>query len=441
MDKIFNIRSATYQEDMVIKKGCQIVAQAIFKVNNCFLPWHKTFRICGLLDLSVIYSSDKFIIMENAYKRRKFLHQFGQAALTVPILGAITLDALGNPVFPIDEHVNKRHADKKLGVALVGLGKYSEEELAPALQETLRCKLTAIVTGTPEKAEKWKKKYSIPDKNIYNYNNFDSIKDNPDVDIVYVVLPNALHAEYTVRAAKAGKHVICEKPMAISVKECEDMIKACKAADRMLSIGYRLHFEPHNMSVAELSKKQAYGPIKKILAIDSQEMDAGVWRLDKQRAGGGPLMDLGVYCVQGAIYAAGKNPVSVTARESPKTDVEKFAEVEETIDFQLEFPGGFKANCHTSYAESGNLLRVEAEKGWYELSPAYPYKGIQGKTSQAKMTLKDVNQQAFQMDDFADCVLNKKQSRVPGEMGLRDVKILMAIYEAARTGQKIPLNL
>ncbi|QRR00311.1 Gfo/Idh/MocA family protein [Dyadobacter sandarakinus] len=382
--------------------------------------------------------------MDFYHQRRRFLRQAGQVAMAVPGLSMLGYEVLaGNDVLASSAGQENAafNQDKKLGVALVGLGKYSEEQLAPALLETQRCKLTAIVTGTPEKAGKWKEKYKIPDKNVYNYQNFDKIKDNPDVDIVYVVLPNSMHAEYTIRAAKAGKHVICEKPMATSVKDCEAMIKACKDAGKMLSIGYRLHFEPHNLTIAKFGKEQVHGKIKKVLAIDSQEMEKGAWRLDRERAGGGPVMDLGVYCVQGSIYAMGQNPVSVMAKEGAKTDVERFGEVEQTMDFQLEFPGGAMANCHTSYAESGNLLRVEAEKGWYELEPAYGYDGIKGKTSLDKLEFAAVNQQALQMDDFADCVRNKKPTRVPGEMGLRDVKILMAIYEAARTGKKIPLNL
>lgn len=380
--------------------------------------------------------------METSYHRRRFLHHFGAMAMAAPSMNFMDME-LANSHFSQtrQEQSPPAHAKKKLGIALVGLGNYSEEQLAPALMETLSCKLTGIVTGTPEKAEKWKKKYSIPDKNVYNYQNFDSIKDNPDIDIVYVVLPNSLHAEYTIRAAKAGKHVICEKPMAVTVKECEDMIKACKDAGKMLSIGYRLHFDPFNMTLAEFGKRKTYGKVEKVIAIDSQEMDAGVWRLDRERAGGGPVMDLGIYCVQGSIYTMGQNPVSVSAREGQKTDVDKFAEVEQAMDFQLQFPEGGVANCHCSYAEKGNLLRAEAEKGWYELEPAFGYTGLTGKTSQGKLDLKNVNQQAAQMDDFANCVLQNKPTKVPGEMGLRDVKILQAIYQAARTAKKVPLQL
>lgn len=374
--------------------------------------------------------------MKIDFQRRQFLHQ---AALAVPAFGLITIDELAASLGHAEN--GPLSQDRKLGVALLGLGKYSEEQLAPALQKTQRCRLAGIITGTPEKIGKWKEKYKIPDKNVYNYQNMDSIKDNPDIDIVYVVTPNATHATYTIRAAKAGKHVICEKPMATTVKDCEAMIAACKSAGKMLSIGYRLHFEPHHRTFMQFAEKKTYGPIQKIVAENSQEMEKGVWRLDRERSGGGPLMDLGIYCVQGALYSAGENPIRVSAKEGPKTDVDKFAEVEQSIDFQLEFPGGAVANCRTAYVGKGNRLRVEGKTGWYELEPAYEYSGIKGKTSQGPMGLDNVNQQAMQMDDFADCILKKKPTRVPGEMGLRDVKILMAIYEAARTAKPVSLKL
>lgn len=374
--------------------------------------------------------------MKIEFHRRQFLQQ---AALAVPALGLIGLDEVAAQYQ--NASGGSLPQDKKLGIALLGLGKYSEEQLAPALEKAQRCRLAGIITGTPEKVGKWKEKYKIPDKNIYNYQNMDSIRDNPDIDIVYVVTPNALHATYTIRAAKAGKHVICEKPMATSVKDCEAMIAACKAAGKMLAIGYRLHYEPHHQTFMEFGTKKMYGPVQKIVAENSQEMEKGVWRLDRERSGGGPLMDLGIYCVQGALYSAGANPIRVAAKEGPKTDVEKFAEVEQSIDFQLHFANGAIANCRTAYVGKGSRLRVEGKTGWYELEPAYPYSGIKGKTSQGPMGLENVPQQTLQMDDFADCVINKKPSRVPGEMGLRDVKILMAIYEAARTAKPVELKL
>lgn len=323
----------------------------------------------------------------------------------------------------------------KLGIALVGLGNYSTGQLAPALQKTAHCYLAGIVTGTPEKADKWKKKYDIPDQNIYSYSSFDAIKDNPDIDIVYVVLPNALHAEYVIRAAQAGKHVICEKPMAVSVEECDRMIAACKDAGKKLSIGYRLHFEPHNLELMRLGEEKPFGNIRSIQAEDGMA-DADGWRLDKKLAGGGPLMDVGIYCVQACRYSSRMEPTAVLAKEIPKTNPEKFKSVEEALDFQLEFPNGTIAECKTSYTKDMNRLRVTYEKGWAELSPAYAYKGIKGQTSETALNLPEVVQQAKQMDDFARAVKDDRPSPVPGEMGRQDIKILEAIYRAAASGKK-----
>lgn len=331
---------------------------------------------------------------------------------------------------------------KKLGIALVGLGQYSSGQLAPALQETRHCYLAGIVTGTPLKADGWKKEFNIPEKNVYDYGNFEQIADNTDIDIIYIVLPNSMHAEYTIRAAQTGKHIICEKPMATSAKECRQMIDACKANGVKLSIGYRLHFEPHNKRVMELGQQQVFGPVQKIEAVHSFRMsdDPGRWRLDKGLAGGGPLMDLGIYCVQAACYSTGQEPSAISAQFGALTRPDYFSKVEESINWQMEFPGGARAECSSSYnEEKTEFLSVEAANGWFRLEPSFAYSGIQGKTSEGPMDLPQVNQQARQMDAFADCILNDKPTSVPGEMGLRDVRILEAIYEAARTGKKVQL--
>lgn len=330
-------------------------------------------------------------------------------------------------------------ARKKLGIALVGLGGYSTGQLAPALQETEHCYLAGIVTGTPQKAIDWKAKYNIPDANIYNYGNFDEISKNKDIDIVYVVLPNAMHAEYVVRAAKAGKHVICEKPMAVTVEDCDRMIAACEEAGKMLSIGYRLHFEPYNKEMMRLGQKEIFGKIKTIEAYDGMG-DTNGWRLDKKLAGGGPLMDVGIYCVQACRYTTGMEPIAVTAIEGIKKKPEKFKDVEESLSWTLEFPGGIKANCKTSYTQNMDLLRMNAEKGWAQLSPAYPYRGQAGETSEGKMDFPSVNQQARQMDDFAMAIMEGRPSPVPGQMGRQDVKILQAIYKAMETKQRVEIK-
>lgn len=330
---------------------------------------------------------------------------------------------------------NSKHKNKS-GIALVGLGTYSREQLAPALQETQHCYLAGIVTGDTRKAEEWKKKYDIPEENIYNYENFDSIRDNADIDIVYIVLPNSMHADFTIRAAKAGKHVICEKPMAITVEDCDRMIAACKEAGKMLSIGYRLHFEPHNQEMMRVGREKTFGNIKHLKA-DNGMGDTKGWRLDKALAGGGPLMDVGIYCVQGCRYTTGLEPVAVRAQEGPKKNKEKFKTVEESLTWQMEFPENIIAECKTSYSEEMSMLRAEAENGWAELSPAYGYGGIKGKTSDGEMKFPQVNQQARQMDDFAQAVRDGRDTPLPGEMGRQDVKILQAIYKAMETGQRV----
>ena len=168
--------------------------------------------------------------------RRKFMQQTAAG-----IAGLTASQAFANIIVPQQK--------QKLGVALVGLGYYSTDLLAPALQLTQHCYLAGIVTGTPSKAETWKQKYNIPDNNIYNYQNYDSIANNPDIDIIYVVLPPSMHAEYVIRGAKTGKHMWCEKPMAISVAECQSMIDACNKNKVKLSIGYRMHPEPNRRQV------------------------------------------------------------------------------------------------------------------------------------------------------------------------------------------------
>ena len=352
--------------------------------------------------------------------------------------GTLLFSSLANCKSMNQKTTNHKNPGKKSGIALVGLGGYSSGQLGPALQETNNCYLAGIVTGTPSKEKKWSEQYNIPAKNIYNYENFDTIEGNKDIDIVYVVLPVSMHKEYTIRAARAGKHVICEKPMALNVQECREIIDACKNANRMLSIGYRLHFEPYNMEMMRLGQQKIYGPV---LNIDCQNGftyngDLNEWRLKKAMAGGGGLMDMGVYTIQGARYVTGEEPVFVTAREE-KLRPHFFKEVDETVYYELEFPGGTIAKGVSSYSKNVNHLKAKAEKGWFELSRAYRYGGMAGATSDGPMKFDpNINQQALQMDDFAKCIAENNPTRVPGEEGLKDIKIVEAIYRSIASGKK-----
>jgi predicted dehydrogenase len=330
----------------------------------------------------------------------------------------------------------------RLGLALVGLGNYSNGQLAPALEQTEKCYLAGIVTGTPAKAEEWKQKYNIPEGNIYNYDNYDEIANNDDIDIIYVVLPNSMHAEYTIRAAQAGKHVITEKPMAISVEECQQMIDACNENNVKLAVGYRLHYEPFNQEIMRLAEEQVFGPLTGIEnAFGFTIGDPTQWRLDYERAGGGALMDVGIYTIQAACYTSGEEPVSVVAEEF-KTDMEKFSEVDETVHFTLTFPSGLKANCQTSYNKNYNKLHADAENGWFELSPAYDYGPLAGETSEGPMDFPQIREQAVHMDRFAECIMQDEAIKTDGEMGLRDMKIIEAIYQSIEQGnQEVSIDL
>ncbi len=331
---------------------------------------------------------------------------------------------------------------KKLGFALCGLGGLSENQLAPALQKTQYCRLTGIITDTPDKAAKWKSQYGILDRNVYTYETMAKLADNKDIDVVYIVTPNALHAEQTALAAKAGKHVFCEKPMEVSVEKCQEMIDVCKAAKRRLGVAYRCQFDPNHLECMRLGREKDLGSIKIIEAGFGFNIGApGQWRLKRALSGGGALMDVGIYALQATRYLTGEEPTDVTAFEA-KRDPVKFAEVDEDITWSSRFPSGALATCTTSY-NSGliNRFRVYTERGWFGLDPAFNYSGNRGMRSDGKeIALPSPDLFAAEMDHFAQCILEDRESRISGAEGLRDVKIMMAIYEAARTGRSVRIT-
>lgn len=321
--------------------------------------------------------------------------------------------------------------NKKLGVALVGLGYYSTDVLAPALQLTKNCELRGIVTGSPEKIPQWQKKYGIADANVYNYQNFDSIANNSDIDVIYVVLPPAMHAEYTIRGANTGKHIWCEKPMAPSVADCEAMIKACKDNKVSLAIGYRCQHDPNIQAYMEVAKSKRFGKVKMITSAAGYfDGRSNHWKQNKA-LGGGVMGDMGVYALQGARLATGEEPISVIAQAST-TRPEIYHEVEETMMFQLEFPSGARAACQTSFGIRMNHLHVNYEDGWLKMEPHSSYGGNKGSMSDGTViNIPLQSQQAKQMDDDALAIMNNSSLLVPGEEGLRDIRVVEAIYKSA----------
>jgi predicted dehydrogenase len=366
--------------------------------------------------------------------RRAFLQKIGMASASIPFLSA------GLSSWNLSKV--KSEQEPVLRVALMGLGGYAGR-VADAIQNCKRVKITALVSGTPEKLQTWSKKYNVPEKSCYNYQNFDTIKLNKEVDAVYVITPNALHHAHTLRAAKAGKHVICEKPMAISVKEGREMIEACARAGVQLLVGYRMHFEPTTLEVIRMRNEGAFGTIKFFQGLCGFKIgDPTQWRLNKALAGGGSLMDIGIYALNGSRYMVGEEPVWVTAQET-KTDAVKFKEgVDETIQFQLGFKSGAIASCLSTYNMNHlDKFFLNGDKGFAEMQPSTGYGPIKGRTNKGEINAPVVVHQTVQMDEMAAILLDGKKPvvAVDGEEGLKDLRIIEAIYKAVASGKKIVL--
>ncbi|WP_146903196.1 Gfo/Idh/MocA family protein [Adhaeribacter aerolatus] len=367
--------------------------------------------------------------------RRNFLQKLSASAMALPFLpGSVSLPDFENLAY---------QQGKVLRVAIMGLGSYGTR-VADAMQACKRAKLVGAISGTPAKLKDWQSKYNIPAKNCYNYENFDQIKNNRDIDAVYVITPNALHRDQVIRVAKAGKHAICEKPMAINAKEGQEMVDACRQANVKLLVGYRLHFEPNTLEIIRMRKAGELGKVMFFQGLSGFKIgDPKQWRLNKELAGGGAMMDIGIYSINGARYMVGEEPVWVTAQET-KTDPVKFKEgVDETIQFQLGFPGGAVASCLSTYTMN-NLDRffLNGEKGFAELFPATGYGPIKGRTHKGELTGPHTTHQTVQMDEMAAIIFDNKQPVVPvdGAEGLKDLKIIDAIFQAVKTGRKVELK-
>lgn len=332
-------------------------------------------------------------------------------------------------------HAGKPAVEPRLRVALMGLGGYAGI-VARGMEQCKMAKITGLISGTPSKITTWKEKYNIADKNIYNYDNLSGLKDNPDIDLVYIITPNSLHHKHVLQIAATGKHIICEKPVADNARQAREMIAACEKAGVKFYIGYRLHFEPQTREVIRMREAGEFGKVMHVVNYAGFRIgDPTQWRLKKALAGGGALMDVGVYSINGARYCVGQEPIWVTAQES-KTDPVKFKEVDETVTFQLGFPDGIIANCGCTYNFGhGERLHLMGEKGWAELNPAFGYGPIKGNTHKGALNQPIVNHQANQMDGIADCILNNTPDpNVTGREGLKDMLVIDAIYESLRKG-------
>ncbi|HWZ02839.1 MAG TPA: Gfo/Idh/MocA family oxidoreductase [Mucilaginibacter sp.] len=369
--------------------------------------------------------------------RRNFLQKLGVTAL------ALQLTSVSG--WAEDKHTdNEAYDGLILRVAIMGLGSYGER-VAEAMRSCKRAKLVGVISGTPAKIKTWQGRYGIPEKNCYNYGNFDEIKNNPDIDAVYVITPNGLHHDEVIRVAKAGKHAICEKPMAVNAKEGQEMVDACKSAGVKLLVGYRMHFEPKTLEVIRMRKAGEFGKIKFFQGLCGFTIgDPTQWRLNRQLSGGGSIMDIGIYAINGSRYMTGEDPIWVTAQET-KTNYVKFKEgIDETIQFQFGFPSGATASCLSTYSMN-NLDRffLDGTDGFAEMQPSTGYGPIMGRTHKGELNQPITTHQTVQMDEMAAIIFEGKQPVVPidGDEAVKDLKLIDAIYLAAKTGGKVEIKL
>jgi predicted dehydrogenase len=340
--------------------------------------------------------------------------------------------------------------DQRVGYAVVGLGHLSLENILPAISSCKKSKLVALVSGSPDKLQRVAAQYGVKPQNCYSYQTYDQLKNNKEVEVIYIVLPNGLHKEYVVRGAKAGKHILCEKPMANSSEECREMIAACNKAGVKLMVAYRIQYQPHNRKLRELVQQKTFGTPKLIEASNSQSSaNPQHWRHKKALAGGGALPDIGLYCLNTIRFVLNEEPTEVFAYKYSTPGNPLFAEVEELVSWQMRFPSGLIANCTTDYnVHESRHYRVLCEKGWLNMDKAFAYKGqkLQSARAEGKMEkqeeigLMEVDQFATEMDHFSDCVIYNKKPFTPGEEGLQDHLLMEAIYKSADDGKPVKIS-
>jgi predicted dehydrogenase len=336
---------------------------------------------------------------------------------------------------------------KRVGYAVVGLGSLAERAVLPAFRHSKKARLVALVSGNEKKAARLAAKFGASD--YYSYEDFSLCLSHPHVEAVFITTANGTHAEYSERAAAAGKHVLCEKPMANTVDECQRMIEACRVNHVRLMIAYRKYFEPASVALKKLVTSGKLGRLKIIHSAFTIFLPPGkkvpAWHFDRKLAGGGSLVDVGVYCVNTTRWLTDQEPVEAMAY-SWTVDPVRFNEVEENIAFRLTFPEGLVLQATSSYgAAQASFLHVHGEKGWAALDPAYAYDEerrlfgkIGGRWFEKKFKVMD--EFALELDAFSDCIRCKRDPAPDGHEGLGDVVVMQAIYRSARENRPVPVN-
>lgn len=332
---------------------------------------------------------------------------------------------------------------RKIRYAVVGLGWFAQQAALPAFVHAENSELVALVSDDPAKREELSKKYGI--EHTYSYDEYEDCLTSGEVDAVYIALPNHLHREYTVRAANQGIHVLCEKPMAVNEQECEEMIKAANDNGVKLMIAYRLHLEPANLEAIEIIRSGQIGEPRIFNSVFTQQVQEGNIRLQDVAAGGGPIYDIGIYCINAARYLFQDEPIEVFAIAANRGE-QRFTEVEETASVILRFPNERVANFTCSFGAAGSAnYQFVGTKGSLRVDPAYPWQGeikhyltIDGETQER--TFADHDQLAAEFLYFSDCILQNKDPEPSGVEGLNDVHIIQALYESIQTGKAVKVE-
>jgi predicted dehydrogenase len=370
------------------------------------------------------------------------MREEGDCAMTLSRREFSKLGALGLAARMVPDLLGRAQTGgPKVGYCVIGLGRIADHFMR-GVQASSTSRITGLVSGHPDKAKRLAAQYGVPASAIYSYEDMDRMRENKAIDAVYVALPNSMHAEYTIRSAKAGKHVLCEKPMASSVKDAKAMIAACDAAHVKLMIAYRLHYEPTTLRAIKLVRGGALGQVQSIVSANGFNESAGEWRLDKKLAGGGPLMDVGIYCLNATRYLTGEEPSKFTAVVSTIDKDGRFSSVEENTSWTTLFPSGIEATCTTTYgAQMPGFYKVFGAKGWLEVDN-FGYDGLRLKAEYrdgggkiVKLdefnTEKDPKQFVRQVDHFSNCIRTGKTPDTAGEEGLKDMEYMQDIYKSA----------
>ena len=334
-----------------------------------------------------------------------------------------------------------------VGYAVVGLGSFAERVVLPGFRKSRKAQLVAVVSGDEGKARRLAKRFGA--SAFYHYRDYAQCLANPQVNAVYIATNNSTHAAFAVQAAAAGRHVLCEKPMATSVAECQQMIDACSANHVRLMIAYRKYFEPAALDLKLLVDSGKLGRLKFIHSAFSVYIRPGggraAWHFDPRLAGGGALPDVGVYCVNTARWVTGKDPVEAAAYQWT-VDPEAFREVDENVAFRLNFPDGLVMQGTASWGGAQeSFFHIVGEKGWATLAPAYQYNEerrlygrIGGRWFEKKYKI--INELALELDALADCIRRNREPGPNGSEGLRDVAVIEAIYQSVREGRPVKIG-